>query len=504
MEKPADVFDRQHEWRALDGFVGSAQAGATLGLVYGRRRQGKTFLLEALVEARGGLYVAALEQSSRQNLDRLAERYQAFTGTRAGVRFEGWEGAFEALLALGADAADPVPVVVDELPWLLDGAPEIPSILQGLLSPRGEAVRAWRTRLVLCGSALSTMRSLLAGSAPLRGRAGLELVVHPFDYRQAAAFWGVDGTPDLAVRLHALVGGTPAYRDLCGGSGPASAAEFDGWVAGALLDPSSAMFREGNVLLAEEPRVTDTALYRSVLAAISQGRTRRGEIAAAIGRAEGALAHPLTVLTEARLVQPLGDALRQRRTTYHLAEPILRFHQLVVAPNEARLARHRGAEVWAEVAATVSSRIEGPHFEELARTWCLDHAAPATVGGRARAVEPTQVACRQHGTSHEVDVVVLGPPTELPRPRSGTAAGRPPRTAGRGVPLAVGEAKWRSTPCDVEQLRRLEHVRDLLGVDGPVKLLVFARRGFTRGLQAEAARRADVELVDLERLYHGD
>lgn len=487
LRKPADVFDRDREWAALEEFVGSKRAGASLGLVYGRRRQGKTYLLEALVEAAGGFYWSALRQSSAQNLERLAAHFRAFTGARAGVSFAGWEEAFGALLALGEGSARPVPVVVDELPYLLDSDASIPSLLQDLLRPRGVAAREWSTRLLLCGSAFSTMRGLLAGSAPLRGRAALEMVVHPFDYRAAAAFWGLADQPDLAVRVHALVGGTAAYRDMCGGGGPAREAEFDGWVARALLDPASAMFREGNVLLAEEIRPADAALYYSVLGAITAGRTRRGEIAATVGRSEGALAHPLAALTEARLVAPLADALRQKRTTFGVAEPVLRLHQSVVAPNEARLVRHAAGQVWEESTAVVSSQIYGPHFEDLARTWCAEHAGPATLGGRAMRVGPTVIACREHRSNHELDVVVL-------------SADAP----GATNVVAIGEAKWTLDRVGEDELRRLEHIRSIQGFGGDVRLLLFSRSGFSRALSAEARSRPDVQLVDVARLYQGD
>lgn len=483
--KPPDVFDRVHEWAALEAFVNSDRPGAALGLVYGRRRQGKTYLLEALVEAAGGFYWSALRQSGTQNRERLAAHYGAFTGARAGIRFSSWEEAFRALLALGEGSERPVPVVVDELPYLLDADSSIASILQDLLRPRGPAARDWSTRLLLCGSALSTMRGLLAGSAPLRGRAGMELFVHPFGYRDAAAYWGLARLPDVAVRLHALVGGTAAYRDMCGGSGPRAEADFDHWVARALLDPASAMFREGNVLLAEEVRSADAALYFAVLGAISAGRTRRSEIAATIGRSEGALAHPLAVLTETRLIAPLADALRQKRTVFRIAEPALRLHQTILAPHEARLARHRAAEVWSQAAATVSSRIYGPHFEDLVRTWCAEHASPTTVGGVAGRVAPTVIACPEHRTTHELDVVVLSSPPGAERV------------------IAIGEAKWTEEAVGPEQLNRLEHLRTLLGLDTEVHLLLFARRGFTRSLLNQARNRPEVALVDLARLYRG-
>lgn len=486
VRKPADVFARDREWRALDEFVTGARRGAALGLVYGRRRQGKTFLLETLASAHRGFYFAALKQSSTQNLQRLAEQYRTFTHARTRVVFESWEEAVEALLALGDGAAKPVVVVLDEFPYLLEGAPELPSVLQALLSPKGPAVQEWQTRLILCGSAMSTMRSLLAGSAPLRGRAALELLVHPFGYRDAAAFWQVDGDPDLALRLHALVGGTPAYPDMSGAERPTSTGSLDRWVSRHLLDPSSAMFREGNALLSEQERVADTAVYFAVLAAISQGRTRRGEIAAAIGKAEGALAHPLTVLTEAGLIDPLSDAIRQKRTTYHLAEPVMRLHQLVIAPNESRLSRHQAESVWSEVADTVSSRIYGPHFEGLARAWCAEHAKPTTLGGTPSKVAATVVACREHGMNHEVDVVV----TEVTAHTADTI-------------VCLGEAKWRTEPVEVDDLTRLEHLRDLLG-SVTARLLLFSRSGFSRALMARAAARNDVELVDATRLYTGN
>lgn len=487
MIKPGDVFDRDHEWASLADFVLAPRPGASLGLVYGRRRQGKTYLLQAVTEAGGGFYFAALKQSGEQNLRRLADAYREFTRGRAGVSFSSWEEAIEALLALGQDADQPVPVVLDEFPYLLSSAPHLPSALQALLSPRGPAVAAWRARLILCGSAMSTMRSLLAGTAPLRGRAALELVIHPFDFRDAAEYWGVAQDPDLALRLHALVGGTPAYLDMSGGVGPASSADLDSWVVRTLLNPASAMFREGNVLLTEEDGIADTSVYFGVLAAISQGRCRRSEIAASLGRPQTAISHPLGVLVQARFVAPEMDAVRQKRSVFRIAEPVLRLHQLVIAPNEARLVRHRGEAVWASVEDTVSSKIYGPHFESVARTWCLEWAAPETLGGTPSQVAPTEINCPEHRCNHEIDVAVIE-----------TQTGRRDRIT------AIGEAKWRVRSSGVDQLRRLEHLRELLGLPDGVKLLLFSRSGFNTDLLAEAGARVDVELVDLERLYTGE
>ncbi|MGH3290511.1 MAG: hypothetical protein ACRDP7_01755 [Trebonia sp.] len=54
----------------------------------------------------------------------------------------------------------------------------------------------------------------------LRGRARPELVIRPLSYRDAASFWGITD-PRLAVLVHSIVGGTPAYnREFVAGDVP--------------------------------------------------------------------------------------------------------------------------------------------------------------------------------------------------------------------------------------------------------------------------------------------
>ncbi len=206
--KPPELHDRIEEWAALTEFASDSDPGTVLGIVYGRRRQGKTLLLELLAEVTDGFMFTGLQQANSQNLADLAAAYAGFAGVPS-ASFGNWADALEAVATIGGRLGRPVPVVLDEFPYLVEQAPELPSVLQRVLSPRSQARSSGQVRLFLCGSAFTVMRGLLAGSAPLRGRAKLELLVQPFDFRDAADFWGVLGEPELAFRLHALVGGTP-------------------------------------------------------------------------------------------------------------------------------------------------------------------------------------------------------------------------------------------------------------------------------------------------------
>ena len=132
----------------------------------------------------------------------------------------------------------------------MKASPSLPSLIQRALGPRGYAQQS-RARLLLSGSAMSVMGGLLGGTAPLRGRASLEMIIRPFGYRDAAEFWGIDD-PRLALLVHSIVGGTPAYRrEFVAGDSPASLADFDSWVLRTVLNPQLPLFREARYLLAE-------------------------------------------------------------------------------------------------------------------------------------------------------------------------------------------------------------------------------------------------------------
>ena len=196
---------------------------------------------------------------------------------------------------------------------------------------------------------MSVMGQLLDGSEPLRGRASLELIIRPFGYRDAAKFWGIDD-PRLAVLVHSIVGGTPAYRrEFVGGDSPASLADFDAWVLRTVLNPQLPLFREARYLLADEAEIRDTALYHAVLGAIASGNATRGGIASYIGRKSTDIGHPLAVLEDSQLITRETDPFRKGRSLYRITEPLISFYEAVMRREWTRLERGDTAGVVARV-----------------------------------------------------------------------------------------------------------------------------------------------------------
>ncbi|MFG1955366.1 ATP-binding protein [Micromonospora sp. NPDC048830] len=488
LTKPAGIFDRDAEWAELARFASDQREGATLGVVSGRRRQGKTLLLYELARATGGFYFGATEATGAESLRRLGEVLGEYAGAPGPVRLPDWGSAVDALLALGDER--PIPVVIDEFPYLVRAARDLPSIIQHALTPgRPERTRS-HARLLLCGSALSFMGGLLAGSAPLRGRAGLELPVQPLDYRAAAAFWGIDD-PGLAVEVFGVVGGTPAYRrEYVQDDAPAGRDDFDDWVVRSVLNPARPLFREARYLLAEDPDLRDAALYHSVLAAVAEGNATRGGIAGYIGRKATDLQHPLTVLEDAGLLARDPDPLRSGRSRYRITEPLVTFYQAIMRPAWTALEQRRGADVWRRSRRRYTSAVLGPTFEEIVRQWALRFADPELLGGVVAEASAATLTDPSSRTSHELDLVALG---------------EPPLGDGARPVLAIGEVKWGRT-LGRPDLERLARARDLLagraGVDASdARLLLASATGFTEELVRTADSRRDVVLVDAARLY---
>lgn len=425
---PHKLIDRDLEWAALERFV---ERGQRLAVVYGPRRIGKSFLLDAVCEATGGWrYQAIAGVAATQLADfgrELGERLGA-----GPLRLDGWADALERVARLEAPF-----LAVDELPYLTDVTPELPSLLQRYVdSDAGPP-------LVLSGSAISVMSDLVETRAPLYGRAGAVVVPAPFAGADLAALWGAP-EPLGALWVDAALGGLPGYRPLLPPPGP----KRDEWMTAEVLAPGSPLLDAAEADLAGTPEPQALrGVYRAILGAIAAGERTFSAISRVAGLPSGALSRPLAALERAGLVERVPDPVRARRDRYDLADPHLRFWLAIVAPNRSRLRAGGAGEVWAGLRETSwPSQVLGPRWEAVARA----HVAR---GGEERigpvdVVGATTVSDRARRRSHEIDLLAV---------RDGRV-------------VAIGEAKLRAL--GQADLDRLLRIRDLLGA--PEASLVLA------------------------------
>ncbi|MPZ24795.1 MAG: hypothetical protein GEU28_14995 [Dehalococcoidia bacterium] len=323
----------------------------------------------------------------------------------------------------------------------------------------------------------------------VRGRAGIEVVMQPFGYRAIARQLGANVPLKLAARAYAVIGGVIGYyTDMVDHDLPTRLADFDRWITTRVLSPAATLHHEATTLLAEDPSLTAASptLHHSVLGAIANGSVTAGKIANRLRRSVSNLDPALKRLVAAGLVIRQEDPIRDQRPTYALADPFLQFHYAILEPHGSLVRERDPRRLWRDRLSSIfDARVRGPVFEELARTWVRRHAAPATLGGPADRVGPSSVVIEGH--PHELDLIVT--------------SAEEPRAADRVI-LAIGEAKAGET-VGATRLRALEKARAALGTRAAhARLLLFAT-AFADALRKEVAGRQDVQLVDLERLYHG-
>ena len=471
----------------IERFLASELDRNTLALVYGRRRIGKSTLLASLTRARQGFYWEATSSESAIHLARLGEALGQHLGVGP-LALTGWEDALTRLLHLGATESRPV--VLDEFGYLLEAEPGLDSIIATLLGPsRRDA--GGQARLILCGSAIAMMRKLTDGQAPLRGRAGLELVMQPFDYREAASTLGKEPDLTLAARVFAVIGGVVGYAtDMVDGDLPRTLDDFPRWVAERVFSPAATLHHEATTLLAEDPTLTAASqtLHRSILGVIANGAVTAGTIANQLRRQVSNLDPALKRLVAAGFVIRHEDPVRTRRPLYALGDSFLQFHYAVLEPHATALRERNPRATWdRRLAAVFDARVRGPVFEEQARTWVRRFAAPETLGGDPDYVGPS--AAIIDGVEHQLDVLVAAD--------RGVA-----EPANRRV-LAIGEAKSGET-VGAGHLHHLEQARSALGPNAASARLLFFAPAFTADLERLASTRADIELVGLERLYRAE
>ncbi|MGP4112915.1 ATP-binding protein [Streptomyces sp. 4N509B] len=463
----ARFIGRERELAALTRMLGRVEDGGRGGrpgramLIRGRRRVGKSRLVEEFIE-RSGLpslyFTASAPPTAAADLAMFTEALTAcdLPGVAAlgEQRPATWDAALH-LLALALPEDRPTVVVLDEMPYLIRNDPGFEGTLQKLF----DRELSRRPVLLLCvGSDLAMMERLNDYDHPFHQR-GTEMVVPPLNPADVAEM--LDVPPADAFDAYLVTGGLPLVLE----EYPSGAGVFD-YLAEVVADPTSASLVSGERSLAAEFPAEVQA--RQVLAAIGTGERSR----VLIGRAAGdmpvsSLSRALSLLTAKRVVEA-GTPLSTRpskETRYAVADPHLRFWLAFLGPYLPDIERGRGDLV----------------LDRVRRSW---------TSWRGRAVEPVvreALFRMREGGLPDGTGAVGGYWTRSNDPEIDiVAADRGP--VARRI-TAVGSIKWlESRPFDARDLSRLIiHRSQLPGANEDTPLIAVSRAGTT----AEGVRTVD-------------
>ncbi len=450
------MIDRREE---LERLHAAAAEAPQLVVMRGRRRVGKSYLLDRSFTKHRLVYFQADEGEARGHLDLLATEVGRLVN--APVVFTDWN---EALTSLGDQARHrPLVVVLDEFQWMLMAEPLLDSVIMRHFD-RWERARVPIT-LVISGSALTLMEQLLEGGRPMFGRAGYRPFLQPFDYRDAALFASAGAGATQKLRRYGILGGTAQYQMW---AGQASIREI---LKRRVLMKDEPLFEEPLQLIRGESSIREPGNYYEVLRAIARGATKFNEILHQSKISSGQLlTGRLDRLATLRYIEerrPLGG---NGSASWSVSDPFFRFWFRYVYPNRSRLQRGRVEEVCEAILADLDNHM-GPVFEEVCRDWAGRHSAdPQLVGAQDVGAYWTR--------THDVEVDLV-------------ARGR------KGI-VAVGSCKW-SARANAHDLDRLIELRGKIRGAGNAALYVFAR-DFHKSL-VERAEIDGVRLVSADELF---
>ena len=396
--RPQPFFNRLHELAALDRAWRQATRQGQMALVYGRRRVGKTYLLQHFFG------VDPLDpESGKRHCYSLAEQTTA-PAQRAALAAQVLEalpdaGVSEAELAVSWNAIlrhvsshclslsgqgqykgeqnreeqskQPFGLILDEFPYLVAQSPELPSVLQAWWDREGIGARLL---IVLCGSQLSAMEALGAESAPLFGRFnGGRLLLTPLSYEDVAAFYSsshIYGLRETLIMYGAL-GGTPRYHALVDTTRPMNEEIVD-----LLMRPRSPLETEIRFLLTSE-QIRDPAPYNAVLGAVAAGHTQFSELQQQTHTETAGLSYSLRTLISLGWLRrefPFEET-REKRAQYRIADPFVTFWYRFVAPLSSVLQFSDPAQVYAGRVAPFLADYMGRYvFEDICHQWLRRHA----------------------------------------------------------------------------------------------------------------------------------
>ena len=295
-----------------------------LVVLFGRRRVGKTSLIEHWNSEDPLFYSQAIEASEHQQVQQLMDDLADLLPP--GLIARSWS-EFLPILSLVQKACV---VVIDEFPYLVKTTPSLPSQLQRFIDHH----QPQQLRLALLGSSQTMMNSVfLSSSSPLYERAGRILLIEPMGYRHFCEALNMAPAKVDNFEIFSIIGGVPKYW---------SYVEED-W---SIIKAADELFYKKGAYLETEPDrlLKDEDINglqaKAIFEALGRGSNKPSEIAARLGIKQTGLSKPINLLLQTSLIQrslPFGENIRKsKRTLYTIADHALEFWYGTYSPHRSR------------------------------------------------------------------------------------------------------------------------------------------------------------------------
>lgn len=460
---------REKELAALNDLY--MQDKFQLFVLYGRRRVGKTTLLNEFCKGKDAIFYSAEQSNNKLNLDKFSRLVFDFYNENHIEPFSSWKNALSYIDEKQKEKR--LVLVIDEFPYLVRKNKALLSELQHLIDHR---LKNGKLFMVLCGSYMGFMEKEVLGSkSPLFGRRTGQLHMKPFNYQTGIQFLD-DFSDEDKLKLYGAFGGTPLYLQQIQQN-----KDFDENIENAFLKVTSYLYEEPLLLLRQE--VQEPGVYSAIIEAIAEGYTKSNEISTKTGEDNAKCLKYIKTLCELGIVYketPFGEKDSARKTIYGISDFMFRFWYRYIFGNRTLI--ETGAQN-----AVLEKRIKpnynsymGLVFEKI----CSDYLTSQNSLG----VLPflfTDIG-RWWGTNpktrQQVEIDLI---------------------ANEGNDYLICECKWRNEKLGLDILNELREKADVFNkARTNTWFVLFSKSGFTDPLIAEAKNNPNIILIGLEKIIN--
>ena len=441
-------------------------------VIYGRRRIGKTSLINEFLKDKKAIYYVALEENAEDNLKRFSDAISIFKNTDQGgkEKFANFEECFKEITRLAQKQR--VILVIDEFPYLAKAYPTISSMLQSYIDHEFKETNLF---LILCGSSMSFMeRQVLGYQSPLYGRRTLALKLEPFKLSEAHEMLPKLSKEDAFI-INTVCGGVPQYLSYMSDS--MSVADN---IKKNFLSKSGRLFDEPNNLLQQELR--DPTNYNSIINAIASGASKHSKIAQSAHLQTGPLTTYLNNLIDLGIVEKKLPLTEQKKSkskniVYRICDGMFRFWYTFVGKQTDLIERGLTDLAWVKVQKGLSDFM-GPEFEKYSQDfmWSQDMNEKIVPNPFIHLGNWWGTDKRTH---QQVELDIVGFSDDE---RDGY----------------FGECKWKNEPISRSVLEKLITNSEIFKY--PIKhYYLFSKSGFTDSCQ-ELAEKINCQLFTFEKM----
>ena len=431
-------------------------------VIYGRRRVGKTAIINEFIKDKEAIYFTGVESSEKQNLENFSKAILNYeTDIESDTSFTSFQAALEHVFQIAKSKR--LVLVMDEYPYVAKASKSLASTLQLLIDRNKDESKLY---LILCGSSMSFMENHVLGyKAPLYGRRTAQFKILPFDFFEARKRFDKFNLEDRAL-LYGIVGGTPQYMLKIDDN-----LSVEDNIKEMFLDTASPLFEEPANLLKQEVR--EPAIYNAIISAVANGYTKLSEISGKVAEENSVCATYIKNLISLGILKketPIGDE-STRKTIYALEDNMFRFWYRFIPANNSIISRGAVELAYSRIKPHLSDFM-GAVFEEI----CKQYLWRLLLEGRS----PIEFADlgRWWGTNpknrimEEIDIMGI---------------------ADKDTAL-FGECKWTNEKVDLPILEKLIERSNLFYYSNK-HFFLFSKNGFTKGCIERADALGNVSLV---------